>query len=336
MPPESAETGRDVLVLTGPTASGKSAVALDVAERLGAEIVSMDSMKVYRGMDIGTAKPTPEARKRVRHHLLDLRDPWETYTVRDFVRDAEAASRDILSRGRRVLFEGGTPLYLKAFVHGLLEGPEPDPALRERLRAEARERGTRILHGRLGRVDPKAASRIHPNDERRIVRALEVYEQTGVPLSDLQGQFARRRACVRARIVGLRRPRASLRARVARRVEAMLEAGWLDEVRALVSSGRELSPSAAGALGYRELAAHLRGETTIEAARERISRETVRFVRKQLTWLRSFGDLVWVDGSEDPARDARAVEAALLAHVRPSGADGADGLPGRHRTLGCP
>lgn len=300
----------EVAVLTGPTACGKSAVGLLLAERTGAEILSVDSMKVYRRMDVGTAKPGPADRARVPHHLIDLREPWEGYTVHEYVRDAEAAARGCLSRGRAVLMEGGTPLYLKAFLEGLFEGPPPDEALRERLRAEARACGLAALHARLERVDPAAAARIHLNDERRVVRALEVFEQTGTPISDLQRQFGTRREHVRARVFALDRPRGEIRERIAWRVDRMLERGWLEEARSLLElheGPHPFSKPALGALGYRELWAHLRGEITLDETRRRIARETARFVRKQMTWLRSFGDVAWLDASDDPAGDAERI-----------------------------
>lgn len=300
----------ELFVLTGPTASGKSELGLVLAERIGAEIVSLDSMKVYKRMDIGTDKPSPADRARVPHHMLDLREPWEGYTVHDYVRDAMRVARDIVSRGRRVLLEGGTPLYLKALLEGLFQGPEPDPELRRRLVEEARSSGTAHLHRRLAEVDPKAASRIHPNDLRRIVRALEVYEQMGVPISALQTQFGRRSESIKAHLVAVMRPRDVLVGRIRARVDRMLEGGWLDEARALLELDRELCPQAKGALGYRELWAHLRGEMSLERARERIVSQTRRFVRRQLTWLRSFDDLVWVELGDSLSRDAERVEAA--------------------------
>ncbi len=304
----------EVTVLTGPTACGKSAVGLSLAEELGAEVLSVDSMKVYRRMDIGTAKPTVAERARVPHRLIDLREPWEGYTVHEYVRDAEAAARDCASRGRAILMEGGTPLYLKAFLEGLFEGPAPDEALRERLRTEAAEQGLARLHARLERVDPAAAERIHMNDERRIIRALEVHEQTGTPISKLQRQFGTRRKHVRARVFALGREREVLRERIARRVDRMLEAGWLDEARALLEEhegGRSLSRPALGALGYRELWAHIRGEMPLDDARSRIARETGRFVRKQMTWLRSFKDALWIEASDSPEADAEGIAARL-------------------------
>jgi tRNA dimethylallyltransferase len=297
----------EVFVLTGATACGKSAVGLMLAQRMDAEIISLDSMKVYRRMDIGTAKPGPEDRARVRHHLINIREPWEGYTVHEFVNDAEAAARDAIARGKRVIFEGGTPLYLKAFLDGLFEGPEPDPAVRARLEEEALVSGLAHLHGRLAAVDPEAGERIHPNDRRRIVRALEVYEQTGVPISEHQKQFGRRRRHIKAKLAALHRPKEIMGERIRRRVDAMIEAGWVDEARALVDSGRPLSKQASGALGYEELWAHIRGELTLEDAAQKICAQTWRFMRRQLTWLRSFGDLMWVDGAADAALGAERV-----------------------------
>jgi tRNA dimethylallyltransferase len=300
----------EIWVLTGPTACGKSAAGLVLAERTGAEIVSLDSMKVYRGMDIGTAKPTAADRGRVPHHLVDIREVWDGYTVHEFVRDAEAASREIIAHGRRVIFEGGTPLYLKAFLDGLFQGPEPDVELRARLEAEAERQGLAHLHGRLAAVDPEAGARIHPNDRRRIVRALEVFEQTGVPISQLQMQFGTRRAHVKAHLAALSCPRVRMGARIRARIERMLAAGWLDEARALARVERPISRQASGALGYRELWSHLRGETSLADAAERIATETWRFMRRQQTWLKGFADLVWVDAAFDPEEDARMVERA--------------------------
>jgi tRNA dimethylallyltransferase len=297
-----------VIILTGPTASGKSAVGLELASSLGAEILSVDSMKVYRRMDIGTAKPTSADRARVPHHLIDLREPWESYTVHDYVRDADRAAADVASRGGRVLMEGGTPLYIKAFLEGLFEGPPPDEELRARLGAEAKERGLGELHARLARVDPVAAGRIHPNDERRIVRALEVHEQTGVPISSLQTQSGATRPGVRARLFALERPKEEIRARISARIDRMLDLGFLEEARALL----DVKP-ALGAVGYRELWAHLEGEISLDEARGRIRTETWRFVRRQLTWLRSFQDVVWFAGGADPARDAGRIEEELAS-----------------------
>ncbi|MDB5307194.1 MAG: tRNA ((37)-N6)-dimethylallyltransferase MiaA [Gemmataceae bacterium] len=284
------------LILTGPTACGKTALALALAARLGAEIVAMDSMTLYRGMDVGTAKPTTADRARVPHHLIDALDPWESATVAWWLRKAEEACADIAARGKRPLFVGGTPFYLKALLHGLFPGPPADPDLRRRLEEEAGREGRDRLHARLAAVDPKTAARLHPNDVRRVVRALEVYHLTGKPISAWQQTwdtpaFADPAAAgpsparIPAVVLGLARD--ELYARIDRRVGAMLAAGWLDEVGRLRHLPRPLSREARQALGYRELIEYLdgRGGTWDEVA-GLIRTHTRQFAKRQLTWFR--------------------------------------------------
>jgi len=215
-------------------ASGKERLALAVAERLGGEIISADSMKVYRGLDIGTAKPDAEARRRVPHHLVDVAEPTETFSAARWLALADAAIAEVAARGRVPIVSGGTPFYLKALLEGLFEGPAADPDLRRRLAEEARAGGTEALHARLARVDPAAARRIHPNDLRRIVRALEVWEKTGRPISDLQRQWGAGRRRYRPLLVAIRRSPEDLTRRITERARRMLEAGLVDEVRRLV------------------------------------------------------------------------------------------------------
>jgi tRNA dimethylallyltransferase len=284
-------------VLLGPTACGKSALAIELAERLGLEIVSVDSMQVYRGMDIGTAKPTRRQRARVPHHMIDVLDPQDPCSVGWFVRRAGAAIAEIRSRARRPLLVGGSPLYLKGILWGLADGPPRDPALRRRLQQEADDRGGPFLHERLAQLAPTFAARIHPNDVHRIVRSLEVWELTGRPPAEPVHSFneAPRLAHV---AVGLRRPRQELYARVDRRVEAMMAAGLLDEVRSL--QGR-LGPQARHALGYRELTAHLDGSCGLAGAVALMKRNTRRYAKHQLTWYRHFPQVRWLEvrGRED-------------------------------------
>jgi len=281
------------LILTGPTACGKSALALALAARVGGEIVAMDSMTVYRGMDIGTAKPTPADRARAPHHLIDVLDPWEAASVAWWLEKAAAACADIATRGKRPVIVGGTPLYLKTLLHGLFDGPPGDLELRRRLEADAAVAGPVALHARLAAVDAKTAARLHPNDVRRVVRALEVHELTGRPISAWQQTwdtpaFAADTAPPPARIpaVVLELPRDDLYARVNRRVDAMLAAGWLDEVRRLRDLPRPLSREARQALGYRELLDHLDGGAAWEATAETIRTRTRQFAKRQLTWFR--------------------------------------------------
>lgn len=285
---------RDALILTGPTACGKSALALELAERHNFEIVAMDSMTLYRGMDIGTAKPSKTDQQRVPHHLIDVLDPWESANVAWWLERAAEACRDISSRGKRPLFVGGTPFYLKALLHGLFDSPPADETLRSKLEQEAATTGREELHARLQSVDPKTAARLHPNDVRRVVRALEVYELTGQPISAWQqtwdGPSFAESAPPPASIpcVGLELPREVLYDRINRRVEAMLESGWLDEVRRLRELPRPLSREARQALGYGELLAHLNGEgfswgDTVS----RIQTHTRQFAKRQMTWFRN-------------------------------------------------
>jgi len=287
------------LFLIGQTASGKGAAGLVLARRLGAEIISLDSMKVYRGMDVGTATPSPERRRAVRHHMIDVADPHEHFSTALYVAGAERAVEDITSRGAVPLFVGGTALYLKAITEGLFEGPPADPALRARLRAEAAEHGVPALHERLACVDPAAAEKIHPNDLRRVERALEVYEKTGSPISELQTQFGRRNERYDATLMGLRREKADLHDRIGRRVDAMMAGGLLDEVRRLSSGPQPLGKEASQALGYRELLGHLNGEISLEQAVERIKLHTRQFAKAQMTWFKRIPGLHWFDVAPD-------------------------------------
>ena len=284
--------------LIGPTASGKTSVGLEVAERAGAEILSLDSMAIYRGMDIGTAKPTAAEQARVPHHLIDLAEPHEAFSTGRYVEAAEAAIADVAGRGRLPLFVGGTALYLKAMTEGLFDGPSADWPLRNRLKAEAAEHGSPALHERLRAVDPAAADRIHPNDLRRIIRALEVHQATGRPISEQQTQFGSPTARYECIVAGLRRDRAELYGRIDRRVDAMFAQGLVDEVRALLASPKGISHAAAQFVGYREVIAHLRGEWTLDDAREKIKTRTRQFAKRQLSWFRHIPGIRWVDAAE--------------------------------------
>lgn len=280
-------------IVTGPTASGKTALALELAAREGAEILSMDSMAVYRRMDVGTAKPSAADRERVPHHLIDLVEPWEEFDTARWCSLAEQTLVDLAARGRRALLVGGTPLYLMAFGKGMLQGPAADPQLRAGL--EQRERDAPgSLHEELTRRDLAAAMRIHRNDLRRLVRALEVLELTGRPISVQQDHFERqgwRRPC---RIVGIARSRDELHARVKERTEAMLSGGLLDEVRAIEQAGG-FSQTASGAIGYAECRAFLAGRFKDRTElRNRIRRATHRLIRKQTTWLRRLPEVAWL------------------------------------------
>jgi len=290
-------------ILTGQTASGKGNVAVSLARRERAEIVSVDSMKVYRRLDIGTAKPSLRVREEVAFHLIDVVEPRETFTLVRFIEAARKASADIERRGKVPLHVGGTPLYLRGLVYGVFDGPDADWALREALLERARRKGSVTLHKELRRVDPVAAERLHPNDIKRVVRALEVAELTGKPISEQQTQFPVARPPTAYRMVALRRGEEDLRQRIDGRIDRMMKAGLADEVRRVLQKGA-LSRTAEKAIGYREIGRHLKGELSLAEAVEEIRRHTWRFARKQMTWLRSFPKVCWVDVAPDePAEE---------------------------------
>jgi tRNA dimethylallyltransferase len=278
--------GGTLVAIVGPTASGKTALAVEVAERVGGEIVSADSVQVYRGFDVGSGKPTAEERARAPHHLVDVLDPMDPMDASRFVAMADAAIDDVRRRGRVPIVCGGTFLWVKALLQGLAAAPPADEAVRARHRALADAEGRAALHARLRAVDARSAERLHPNDLLRVSRALEVFELTGEPMSVLQERHAFRTARHEARLFALRLGPDVLRARIEARVDAWLRAGWLDEVRALVASGFA-GARAMGSVGYKELAAHVaegRGEPTPEL-REKIVQSTRIFARRQRTWL---------------------------------------------------
>ncbi len=284
MEPEEIQDRDPVRVLLGPTAGGKTRLSLLLAERMGAEVVSVDSMQVYRGMDIGTAKVSREDRKRVDHHMIDVVDPEESFNAARFCTMARQAMAGIRRRGKTPLLVCGTPFYLKALLWGMFEGPGADPAIRRRLRGEAVEQGVESLHRRLERVDPEAAKKIDARDFKRIERALEVYELTGRPISERQGDFeGPPRFCTR--IIGLHWPRRVLFARIERRVRGMIGDGLLEEVRAVRD---RLGPQARQAVGYKEIIAYLEGRIGLGEAQELIMRNTRRFARDQAGWFKRF------------------------------------------------
>ena len=310
----TADPRPPAIALMGPTASGKTALALDWAQRLGGEIVSVDSALVYRGLDIGAAKPTADEQARIPHHLLDLRDPWQAYSAAEFARDARAAIDGILARGRIPILAGGTGLYFHALLHGLAPMPEADPAIRAGIEREAGERGWPALHAELAQVDPVAAARIHATDPQRIQRALEVWRASGRPISEWQRERPTERLPVRVlRLVLAPADRAVLHARIAARFDAMLDAGFLDEVRALralpglQAVSRPLDLPAIRAVGYRQAWEYLDGQGDAAGFRERGIHATRQLAKRQLTWLRGELDARWFD----PATQRDGLEAAL-------------------------
>lgn len=286
-----------LLVLTGPTGAGKTEWALRLAEEAPVEIVSADSALVYRGLDIGTAKPSPKVRARVPHHLIDICDPSESYSAGRFVADTLACLREIRARGRVPLLVGGTMLYLRALLHGLAVLPTADPALRAELDAQAARDGWPALHARLAALDPEAAARIAANDAQRIQRALEVCLTAGRPLSQLQRDTVRPLAGHRVRFWVLSPPdRAALHARLEQRFEAMMDSGFLEEVRALHRRGDLTARHPAmRAVGYRQLWAHLDGAYDLPEAIRRAVAATRQLAKRQLTWLRAETLAEWLD-----------------------------------------
>ncbi len=288
------------IYLTGPTAVGKTAVGVALARRLGAEVVALDSMTLYRGMDIGTAKPTPAERGGVPHHLIDVLDPWESASVADYRDRAIRVVADLEGRGRRALFVGGTALYLKALLRGLFEGPGADPALRKALEEEADRLGDPAMHARLAGLDPAAASRLHPNDRRRVVRALEVIEATGRTLTEQQVEHGRP-APDSVPVFALERPRAELLGRIDRRVEAMFAEGLVEEVRALHFAPRPLALAPSQGVGYREVIDLLEGRVDLAGAVSMTQARTRQFAKRQATWFRGLIEVrAWPVAPDEP------------------------------------
>ena len=292
--PQTPLLGDDCWILSGPTASGKTALSLLLARRLDAEIVSVDSMAVYRGLDIGTAKPTVAQRAMVPHHLVDLVDPGEIYTVARWLADAAAAVESCRTRGKRVLFVGGTPLYLRALRDGLDPQPAGDADVRRRLEEAIQAKGLGPLHARLAKVDPVAAARIHPNDARRIIRALEVVEVTGQPLPSSWGEPRPLHPVFARQMLVLDQPRKTLRERIDRRVEAMFAEGLVEETQAAVARPGGIGATARQAAGYAEALDVIAGKMTPDQAIHRTQQRTRQLAKRQLTWLRSFTSAIWI------------------------------------------
>lgn len=305
--------------LAGPTACGKSAVALELAEQSRAErgslleIVSLDSMTLYRRMDIGTAKPSTEERRRVPHHLFDILEPSQEFSVAEYLVAAEQACREIVARGGTPLFVGGTGLYLRSLLRGVFEGPPANDELRQRLELDAARDGAEVLHRRLQQLDPSTAERLHPNDLRRVVRAIEVIELTGQPMSEQHREEPLPLDQRPSNVLWLAPPRNWLYDRINRRVVAMLDAGWLDEVRSLLAEPLPLSHTASQALGYKELIEHLRGKRPLAETITLIQTRTRQFAKRQHTWFRNLEEcrVLPIIGNEMPEE----IAAQLVGHV---------------------
>lgn len=288
-----SKRNKPVIAIVGPTSVGKTATAIRLALEFDGEVVSADSRYLYRGMDIGTDKPTLEERRGVRHHLIDILDPRDDYSLALFVRDARAAIEEIQERGKLPIVAGGTPLYLRALLEGWrIPAAPPNPELRAALEFRARTEGPAILHAELARVDPRAAARIPPTNVRRVIRALEIFIQTGRPMTELEG---REPPPWRVLWVGLTMPREELYRRIDERVERQIQRGLVEEVERLLAAGVPANAPALTALGYRQIVAYLEGRTSLEEAIARIKYDTHRYARHQLTWLRRLPQIEWFD-----------------------------------------
>lgn len=309
-PQESArEAERPLIVICGPTATGKTTAAVELAERLNGEIIAADSRTVYKEMDIGTAKPTPALQARVRHHLIDVARPDEVMTVATYRRLTLAAMEGIQARGRVTLLVGGTGLYIRAITDGLtIPEVPPDWSLRERLEQQERETPG-SLHARLLTVDPLSASRIHPRNIRRLIRALEVYEHTGRPISELQRTANLARPVV---LVGLMMDRNELNRRIDLRVDVQIAAGLVEEVRRLLDARYAPNLPAMQGLGYKEIIAYLDGQVSLEGATKILKRNTRRFAKRQWTWFRRDSRIRWISVDQMSSEEvARAIQAMI-------------------------
>ena len=302
-----------IICIAGPTASGKTALAVALARELDGEVVSCDSMQVYKRMDIGTAKPSPEERQGIPHHMIDVAEPWEDYSVSRYCADAAPIVEDIVSRGKTAIIAGGTGLYMDSLIRGNDFAPFPSTGVRERLEREADREGMEAFLARLRAVDPEAAARLHLSDRKRIIRAMEVYLETGETIT----AHNRRTQALPPRFspvwLGLDfESRAELYSRIDRRVDVMLEAGLLEEIRALLHSGIPEKCTAMQAIGYKEFTDALDGRCTVEAAADQVRQSSRRYAKRQLTWFRRNGRIHWLrrgpgEGSAEILASARRI-----------------------------
>lgn len=303
-----------LLIIAGPTGIGKTGLAIELAERLNGEIVSADSMQIYRFMNIGTAKPTPEERARAPHHLLDIRNPDEAYSVAGYVNDAATAIRAIHERGKFPLLVGGTGMYIEKLLYGIFEGPARDEALRAELLNYAENMGNAALHERLRQADPAAAQRLHPNDRLRMIRALEVFHLTGSPISARQAEtLTPKRARYDACFVVLTAERERLYARIDTRVDVMMAEGLVEEVQELYRRGYHRGLHSLKSLGYKEIGEFLAGEHDLPTAAALIKRNTRHYAKRQLTWFRKYADAHWIARSMTRS-DAQACLSIIMRH----------------------
>lgn len=290
---------KPLVAIIGPTAVGKTKLSLTLAKELNAEIISGDSMQVYKGMNIGTAKPTVEKRQNIPHHMIDILTPEEDFSVADFQQRVDELIPEIVQRGKLPMLVGGTGLYIKALIQGFLfPEMETDWELRERLEAEADKHGTEYVHDKLKEIDPTLADKLHPNDLRRVIRGIEVYQQTGKTSTHFRQKAKERPPRYRAVKIGLRRDRDELYDRINRRVNSMIDNGLIEEVKELYEAGYDRELTSMQGLGYKELIGYFEGEYDLEEAVRLIKRNTRHFAKKQLTWFRKDDEIHWFDVEE--------------------------------------
>ena len=294
---------RPLVVLLGPTAVGKSAVAVPVARYFGTDILTADSRQVYRGMDIGTDKPTPDERRGVPHRLIDLVDPGEVYNTGRYRRDAQQEIDRLLGEGRLPLVVGGTGLYIRTLVRGICDAPEADPDIRRELAVLVAAKGREGLYAELQRVDPATAAKLHPNDESKVIRALEVYRLAGCSLADLQARHGFQTTDYSPLLIGLQRPRESLYRRIEARIDWQLAHGMIEETRRLLAQGYGRQLGSMKGLGYRHLAAHVAGEYDADEMVRRFKQETRQFAKRQMTWFRKEPGIVWISLEDEDSTD---------------------------------
>lgn len=295
----SMEAKPKFVAIVGPTATGKSSLALHLAEKFGGEIISADSVQVYRGLDIGSAKPSAEDLRRIPHHLIDILDPDQDYSASAFRANADEIIRRLFRADIPAFVAGGTGLYLKVLSRGLFRGPGGDPQLRQALRQQAEREGGHSLHKELGQWDPEAASRIHPRDTFRLIRALEVHCLSQKPISQLQKEHGFRENPYRILKLGLQCERQELYQRTEARVDEMMKKGWLEEVRSLLEKGYSPGLKSLQSLGYKRLVLHLSGEMDLDRAVQLIKQDTRRFAKRQITWFKADPEITWFPATRE-------------------------------------
>ncbi len=304
------------ILILGVTASGKGRLGFDLAKMFGTEIISIDSMKVYKRMDIGTAKPDIQRRQQVKYHMIDTVEPSESFSVASFLEDANNITNTIIARNKPAVAVGGTALYIKAMLYGLFEGPGTDQQIRDELQKIADADGLENLHKQLSKIDPEAADRIHYNDSKRIIRALEVFKLTGKPISSFQKQFGSNNQSDDWTIIGLRREKENESKRINLRVKKMIDEGLVDEVKSLLAEEKPLSMQAACAIGYAEIISYLQGHIALDEAIELIKKNTRHLAKHQRTWFKTFKNINWITIREDQKAEDVLKEAANILNCQ--------------------